>query len=227
MIKEQSFEMILANGVHQTEIAHSPSNGDRSSLSRRSPAVSAGYVLERAKYLVRQAMLSLESDREAAWRSLHDASTLLGAEAPDSPVVATGSPRANRLADWQLQRTLAHIEANLSSKLEIRHLASLVGLSKSHFCRCFRHSLGVSPIAYVLTRRVERVKAMMVSRKERLSEIALACGFADQSHLSRCFRQVVGVSPGRWRRIHAAPPESEAERQEGLSADAPGTGLAP
>src|ERR1700733_11498484 len=100
--------------------------------------------------LVRQAMLSLESDREAAWRCLHDASTLLSAERLDSPAVVARRPRPNRLGDWPLQRVLAHIEANLGSKLEIPHLASLVALSRSHFCRCFRHSVGVSPIAYVL-----------------------------------------------------------------------------
>jgi transcriptional regulator GlxA family with amidase domain len=132
------------------------------------------------------------------------------------------SPRPKRLAHRQLQRTLAHIEANLGSKLEIRHLASLVALSKSHFCRCFKHSLGVSPIAYVLKRRLARVKSMMLSRKERLSEIALACGFADQPHLNRSFRDAVGVSPGRWRRLHAAPSEPESGRHEGLSADALG-----
>jgi AraC-like DNA-binding protein len=56
-------------------------------------------------------------------------------------------------------------------------------------------------MAYVAARRVERAKLMMAGTRERLTDIALACGFADQSHLNRCFRRVVGTSPGLWRRM--------------------------
>jgi AraC family transcriptional regulator len=37
-------------------------------------------------------------------------------------------------------------------------------------------------------------------RRLSLSDVALACGFADQSHLTRVFTGMVGVSPGAWRR---------------------------
>ena len=120
-------------------------------------------------------------------------------------------PTKSGLAHWQLRRALAYIEENLASKVKIDDLATLVALSKSHFSRSFRHSLGLSPIAYVLARRVERAKVMMKSSEERLLEIALACGFADQSHFSRCFHNMVGASPGHWRRINVAPPKPVAQ----------------
>ena len=105
------------------------------------------------------------------------------------------------LAVWQAKRTVAYIEANLGSKLAIREMADLVALSKCHFSRAFKQSLGTSPMAFVAVRRVERAKLMMASTGQRLTDIALACGFADQSHLNRCFRRIVGVSPGLWRRV--------------------------
>lgn len=43
----------------------------------------------------------------------------------------------------------------------------------------------------------------MISTDQQLTEIALACGFADQPHLNRSFRRVVGMSPGLWRRRSA------------------------
>src|SRR6185312_17337988 len=107
------------------------------------------------------------------------------------------------LARWQARRALAHIEENLGSKIAIRDLAGLVAFSKSHFSRAFKRSLGLSPMAYVARRRVERAKILMVSTDAQLTEIALACGFADQSHLNRSFRRVVGLSPGVWRRTTA------------------------
>ena len=107
------------------------------------------------------------------------------------------------LATWQARRTLAYIEANLASKMEIDDLANVVALSRSHFSRAFKRSVGFSPMEYVVVRRVERAKAMISGTREPLAEVALACGFADQAHLNRRFRDVVGISPGRWRRSNA------------------------
>ena len=159
----------------------------------------------RVGHLVRQAMTFFETDRKAAWRCLSDASTLLG---PDAQDLGVNAPSVDKLqpgglATWQARRTLAHIEANLASKMEIDELANVVALSRSHFSRAFKRSLGFSPMEYVVVRRVERAKAMISGTMEPLADVALACGFADQAHLNRRFREIVGISPGRWRRSHA------------------------
>jgi len=155
--------------------------------------------------LVRQAMTFFESDRKAAWRCLSDASSLLGADVQD---LGVNVPRVDKLqpgglATWQARRTLAYIEANLPSKMDIDDLANVVALSRSHFSRSFKHTVGLSPMEYVVVRRVERAKAMIRTTREPLAEVALACGFADQAHLNRRFRDIVGISPGRWRRSNA------------------------
>jgi AraC-like DNA-binding protein len=155
-------------------------------------------------HLVRRAMRLFETDRAAAWRCLNDASNLLGGESIE-PRAAPDVPQRGGLPKWRVKRALAYIEANLGSKINIGEVADIVALSKSHFSRAFKQSLGSSPMTYVATRRVERAKLMMTSSRERLSDIALACGFADQSHLNRYFRRVVGISPGSWRRSVAVP----------------------
>jgi len=114
----------------------------------------------------------------------------------------TDNPKAG-LARWQVNRTVAYIEANLGSRLATRELADLLTFSRSHFCRAFRRTLGVTPTAFVVNRRIERAKVMMLSTSEQLNDIALACGFADQPHMTRWFRRVVGVAPGLWRRDEA------------------------
>jgi AraC-like DNA-binding protein len=113
--------------------------------------------------------------------------------------------RRGGLAHWRTQRALAYIEAHLGTKIESAEVAQCVALSKSHFSRAFKQSVGSSPMAYVSARRIERAKLMMTSTRERLSDIALACGFADQSHLNRYFRRIVGITPGVWRRRGAMP----------------------
>ena len=180
---------------------------NRSLRSVASPSMRVGH-------LVRQAMTFFETDRKAAWRCLTDASTLLGAEVQylgdNAPSVEKLQPGG--LATWQTRRTLAYIEANLASKMEISDLANVVALSRSHFSRAFKHSVGLSPMEYVVVRRVERAKAMISSTREPLAEVALACGFADQAHLNRRFRDVVGISPGRWRRSNACAPKPTPHR---------------
>jgi AraC family transcriptional regulator len=154
-------------------------------------------------------MALFESNRKVAWRCLSDASTLLGGE---SEAIGVNGPRLQGilrpggLAAWQANRALEYIEDNLGSKMAIREIADCVALSKSHFSRAFKQSLGSSPMAYIAARRVERAKLMMISTRQMLTDIALACGFADQSHLTKSFRRVVGMSPALWRRASIRNP---------------------
>ena len=159
-------------------------------------------------HLVRRAITFFESNRAVAWRCLNDASTLLGTGAakPRNDARPDALARGG-LANWRAKRALAYIESNLGSKIEIGEVAHCVALSRSHFSRAFRQSLGSTPLTYVSERRVERAKFLMTSTRERLSDIALACGFADQSHLNKCFRRIEGMSPGVWRRYAATPHE--------------------
>jgi AraC family transcriptional regulator len=157
----------------------------------------------RLVHLVRGALAAFATDHEVARRCLIDASALLeSASEAAPPITQTGriSVRRGSLAVWQAKRALAYIESNLDSKIAIRDMAEIFSVSKSHFSRAFKQSIGCPPMTYVCVRRVERVKGLMASRRHRLSDIALACGFADQSHLNRVFRRVMGVSPGVWRR---------------------------
>jgi AraC family transcriptional regulator len=154
-------------------------------------------------HLVRKAMIFFETDRAAAWRCLRDASTLLTNQSGESGHTLRSMPSdlmTGELSTLLAKRALAYIEEHLGSKIEVGRIAEHVSLSKSHFSRAFKQSIGSSPMAYVSMRRVERARLMMTSTGQPLIEIALACGFADQSHLNRCFRRLIGTSPGKWRR---------------------------
>ena len=117
----------------------------------------------------------------------------------------SADPRRRRpsgLAPWQALRVRAYVEAALGDDIPVSRLAEIARLSSSHFARAFRASFGVTPAAYVMARRVERAKHMMLGTSGSLSQISLDCGFTDQSHLSRAFRRQVGLPPGQWRRWH-------------------------
>jgi len=162
--------------------------------------------VERAQYLLKQAMTSLQTDHVVAWRCLTDAATLLSSEAAEPKPETAELPyifRPGGLARWQARRTLAYIEDNLGAKLNVGQLAALVALSKSHFSRSFSRAIGFPPMVYVAARRIEQAKRLMLSTREPLSHIALACGFSDQPHFNKLFRRRMGMSPGIWRRRFA------------------------
>jgi AraC family transcriptional regulator len=170
----------------------------------------------RVGHLVRQAMSLFETNRAMAWRCLSDASSLLGTESEETGTFETPAPitlKPGGLSVWQARQALAFMDANLGSKISITEISALVKLSKSHFCRAFKLTLGTSPMAYVSIRRIERAKLLITSTSERLSDIALACGFADQSHLNRSFGRMVGMSPGLWRRSVSKPGYGSARMQ--------------
>ncbi len=96
-------------------------------------------------------------------------------------------------------RIKEHIDANLDSSLTMLELATIAGLSVSHFARCFRRSVGLPPHSYVKQRRVARARALLEATDLPVAEIALVLGFADQSHFTRRFREVTGVPPGAYR----------------------------
>ena len=120
------------------------------------------------------------------------------------------APARGGLAPWQVLRVKTHVEAHLDSTLRTRDLAAMARLSTGHFCRAFKRSLGVAPIAYIAGRRVASAQKLMLATNEPLSQIALACGFYDQAHLTRLFRRHAGTTPHNWRRHHRTDHQARA-----------------
>jgi AraC family transcriptional regulator len=162
-------------------------------------------VMSRSVQLLSHAMTLLETNHDA-WCCLDGALTLLRGHLQESPAnaVSAAGGRQTGLARWQSRAAIEYINANLASELTLAEIAKVVCLCKSHFSRAFKISHGVSPWAYIIMARVKRAKRMIRETREPLSQVASACGFADQAHLCRAFRRWVGVSPGIWRRAHLA-----------------------
>jgi AraC-like DNA-binding protein len=81
--------------------------------------------------------------------------------------------------------------------LRIRKLASQLGISERHLSRGFRATYGTSPKQYARLARIEKVVA---ARKSGLgwTDVAYACGFADQAHLIHDFGAIVGGTPAEF-----------------------------
>ena len=110
------------------------------------------------------------------------------------------APDAGGLSSSQRARVVDFVESNLQRNIGLDELAELTGYSPDHFSRLFKRTLGVPAYQYVLARRVERAKGMLLDRTRSIADIARACGFSTQAHLNSAFKQRTGVTPGAFRR---------------------------
>lgn len=149
-----------------------------------------------AVQMLRRACVAFDSDASVAKREIHRALELL----LDSVVRIPFDRAAPGLAAWQARGVVDHVLANIESPIRIEDLAAMSRLSKSHFSRAFKLSFRVSPHAYIVAIRLSHARALLSDGNEQISQIAAACGFADQAHFCRVFHRSVGCTPGLWRR---------------------------
>jgi AraC family transcriptional regulator len=105
------------------------------------------------------------------------------------------------LAPWQLRLARDMINAHLEEELSLEQLAHECRLSVTHFAKAFTRSTGISPHRWLMQRRVDAAKDLMLTTDSSLVEISLKCGFSDQSHFTRVFAEATEETPGRWRQI--------------------------
>ena len=104
------------------------------------------------------------------------------------------------LSPGQRRSIVDYVEANLGEALTLDGMAAELGLGACGFARAFRRSFGQPPYAYVIARRLDRARRMLVGTAEPIKAIACACGFADQAHLTRLFTRELGTTPAALRR---------------------------
>lgn len=100
----------------------------------------------------------------------------------------TLGPRASRLV-------VEFIESHLDQRLTLSELAALVELSVPHFKVLFRETFGMPAHRYVLQRRVERARDLLLQGKLSATQIALETGFSHQSHMAHWMSRLLGATP--------------------------------
>ena len=91
------------------------------------------------------------------------------------------------------------IHAHLDQSLTLADMASWVNLSPYHFARLFRATFGCAPYQYVQEQRLILARDQLRNSRDKITAIALSCGFNDSSQFSRAFKSRFGVSPSGYR----------------------------
>jgi len=108
----------------------------------------------------------------------------------------------------RLLRAKDRMDAASDEEWPIARLASVSGVSKAHFARCFKEAFGVPPHRYLLTRRIERAKTLLRDTDLSVTEIAFQTGWNSLGTFGRVFRDVTGKSPSSVRQRERAVPHA-------------------
>ncbi len=100
-----------------------------------------------------------------------------------------------------------YIDANYKQSITLDMLAEISHMSKYYLIHSFQSFTGLSPINYLIARRIDESKTLLEIADYSISQISGIVGFSSPSYFSQVFKKLVGVSPADYRRninIHIA-----------------------
>lgn len=110
----------------------------------------------------------------------------------------TWSRRGNQL---RLKRAMDYVQSNLSNpSLSVAEMARAADLSSCHFSTVFKAETGQSAYAYILTKRTQFARDLIVGSREPFAVIAHKAGFSNHAHMTSTIKNFYGLTPGQLRK---------------------------
>ena len=109
--------------------------------------------------------------------------------------------------------TLQYIRHHLKERISEDTLARIACMSRDHFIRMFKQTVGMTPMAYINMKRIRLAELELITTNRTVKEISQSLSFSDSSHFINMFRRALGVSPQRYRKEHqvsAASPRPDS-----------------
>ena len=104
-----------------------------------------------------------------------------------------------------MRRARDVMDREYASPLDLAALARVALMSEGHFSRQFREAYGETPYSYLMTRRIERAKALLRLGEMSVTEVCMAVGCTSLGSFSARFTELVGETPTAYRaRDHSA-----------------------
>lgn len=101
---------------------------------------------------------------------------------------------------WEsIQKTLNHIEENLSEEIQIDRLAEIAGLSPFYYQRLFTRLVKTSVRDYIKLRRLAKSTIMLRDKENRIIDVAMKYGFGSHITFTRAFKKTYGITPSQYR----------------------------
>lgn len=94
---------------------------------------------------------------------------------------------------------LNYINTHYSENISVGMIAANSNISESEVLRCFKNTLGTTPMQYVINFRLQRAAELMISTSMKIVDIALDCGFGETSYFTKKFKNEFNMTPTVYR----------------------------
>ena len=105
----------------------------------------------------------------------------------------------NDINNNPLAAIVGYIKNNIHEKFQIEQLSSKACMSKATFYRVFKKELGISPLEYIFTQKINKAKELLRNPMLKISTISDELGFSDANYFIRVFKKIEGITPNQYR----------------------------
>ncbi|MCL1995643.1 MAG: DNA-binding response regulator [Defluviitaleaceae bacterium] len=105
----------------------------------------------------------------------------------------------SHLVSDHVLKTLAYIENNYKENITLDSVADQVYLSHHYISRLFKKEVGVTMSSYIIFRKLEEAKVLLMETEKSILDIAVILGFTEQSYFCKVFKKNLGQTPMEFR----------------------------
>lgn len=107
--------------------------------------------------------------------------------------------------DPEVRRAIEYLDHNATSPITMPALSRKLAVSERTLARKFQSQVGMSPLAYLQSRRIAHAKQLLESSPMALERIVERCGYEDVASFRKLFTRLVGMTPREYRSRFATP----------------------
>lgn len=111
--------------------------------------------------------------------------------------------RQRRVFDRQIKHVLAYMDEHARDKLTLEQLASILSLSRSHFCKFFKNQTGMRPMEYLNYVRIIKAANLLRTGSYNVLEAALESGYQHASYFAKWFKLYMKMTPSDYKDRYA------------------------
>lgn len=121
----------------------------------------------------------------------------------DQGIAIGSATNNNSLTNIRMKQLIQYIDAHYMEDISTQMLMEQINASESVLLRCFKQTVGTSPMRFLLDYRIEKAAILLISTDKKSCDIAAECGFNDFSYFTKTFHKKMGKTPVEYRKANA------------------------
>lgn len=99
----------------------------------------------------------------------------------------------------EIRMICQYIDQNYAEDMSLESLAEYMKMNKYYMAHEFKNNIGISPINYLIERRIKECKSLLTTTSLSIAEISETVGFSSQSYFSQIFKKNTNLTPKQFR----------------------------